>query len=92
MSAELSLTAAELRAIAAIALSSGQTPTSLVQRLAQLTWRDGLAEFRMQSSTGLLPWMQELLALSDRVNQRLEREGIPLGPSSAAYQAWLGRR
>lgn len=88
----LRLTPQEMQVIEAIAQGSGQTQASLVKRLELLTWRDGLAEFRMQSSTGLLPWMKQLMALSDRVNQRLEHEGVPLGPNPTAYQAWLARR
>lgn len=92
MSETLKLTPQELQTAVAIAASSDQPLDQIVKRLELLTWRDGLAEFRMQSSGGLLPWMEHLLALSDRVNQRLEQEGIPLGPNRTAYAAWLAKR
>lgn len=64
----------------------------LCQRLEMLTWGDGLLEFRMQAGVGLSPWMKQLQELSDRVNFRLQKSGVLVGPSLEAYKEWLARQ
>ncbi|MEM6715170.1 MAG: hypothetical protein AAF827_09020 [Cyanobacteria bacterium P01_D01_bin.6] len=88
---QLQLTPAETQALHAIATNHSLSVEGLHERLETLTWGDGLLEFRMQSSIGLSPWMEQLSALSDRVNLRLRKSGIPAGPSLEAYAAWLSR-
>ena len=89
---QLKLTEQEMRAVRKISKNSTESVEKLIHRLELLTWGDGLLEFRMQSSVGLLPWMEELQALSDRVNDRLQKQGIPFGPSLEAYQAWKAKQ
>ncbi|MGI0494201.1 hypothetical protein ACN4EG_20645 [Alkalinema pantanalense CENA528] len=85
---ELKLTQGEMKEIQKIAANSEQSIESLCDRLEKLTWRDGLLEFRMLSGGEMPLWVSQLQRLSQQVNQRLEQEGIPIGPSLAAYQAW----
>lgn len=89
---QLQLTPEETRELEAITSRHSLNVAGLYERLETLTWGDGLLEFRMQSSIGLSPWMEQLSALSDRVNSRLRRSGIPAGPSLEAYEAWLSSR
>ncbi|MEM1309747.1 MAG: hypothetical protein AAGF98_09730 [Cyanobacteria bacterium P01_H01_bin.153] len=89
---QLKLTPAERQALQAISRRSSISVESLHERLELLTWGDGLLEFRMQSSTGLLPWMEQLSDLSDRVNRRLRKLGILAGPSLEAYEEWLSKQ
>jgi hypothetical protein len=35
----------------------------------------------MQADVGLLPWMKQLQALSNRINLRLQTSDIPINPS-----------
>ncbi|OUC15778.1 MAG: hypothetical protein B0A82_05105 [Alkalinema sp. CACIAM 70d] len=88
---ELQLTKEELKAVRNIAANCNQSVESLCDRLEKLTWRDGLLEFRMLSGYETPRWISELQRLSQQVNKRLEQEGIPIGPSLAAYQAWKKR-
>ena len=85
----LKLTQQELRDVYQISASCNQSVEALCQRLEKLTWGDGLLEFRMQAGVGLLPWMEQLLQLSDRINQRLQDSGVPFGPSLEDYQATI---
>lgn len=87
----IKLTDSEMQEVRAIAHHSQQTVKSLIIRLEKLTWGDGLLEFRMQSAWpgGITSWMDELLDLSNRINSRLAKAGIPLGPNRRAYQSWL---
>lgn len=86
---ELKLTQEEMREVYKISKSSTKSVESLLHRLEKLTWGDGLLEFRMQSSVGLLPWMEQLEDLSNRINHRLQKSGIPLGPSLKAYKRYI---
>ena len=83
---KLKLTDKEMQEVCQISKISTQGLESLLHRLEKLTWGDGLLEFRMQSSVGLLPWMEQLQNLSNRINNRLQKSGIPLGPSLEAYK------
>lgn len=89
---QLKLTDQEMQEVRKISESSTESVERLLHRLEMLTWGDGLLEFRMQSSVGLLPWMEELQDLSDRVNRRLQKSGIPLAPSLEAYKEWKARQ
>ncbi|MEM6837915.1 MAG: hypothetical protein AAF609_13780 [Cyanobacteria bacterium P01_C01_bin.120] len=89
---QLELTPEEQQELQAIAESSSLSVESLHERLEVLTWGDGLLEFRMQSSVGLSPWMEKLSNLSDRVNLRLRKLGIPAGPSLEAYEEWRSKQ
>lgn len=86
---ELKLTKEEMREVYKISKNSTESVESFLHRLEKLTWEDGLLEFRMQSSVGLLPWMNQLHDLSNRINYRLRKSGIPLGPSLKAYKRHL---
>ena len=86
---QLQLTPEETKELHAISTNHALSLEGLYERLEILTWGDGLLEFRMQSSIGLAPWMEQLSALSDRVNRRLRKSGVPAGPSLDAYEAWL---
>ncbi|MFZ9737824.1 MAG: hypothetical protein ACO3EZ_07440 [Prochlorotrichaceae cyanobacterium] len=88
----LKLTDEEMQEVQTISASCTESVGRLYQRLEMLTWRDGLLEFRMQASVGILPWMEQLQVLSDRVNLRLQQSGIPLGPSLEVYEKWLARQ
>ncbi|MEM8829695.1 MAG: hypothetical protein AAGE96_10100 [Cyanobacteria bacterium P01_G01_bin.19] len=68
---QLKLTEEEMREVDQISNSSNQSVESLLRRLEMLSYGDGLLEFRMQSSVGLLPWMEQLQDLSNRINSRL---------------------
>lgn len=83
---QLKLTDEEMQEVYKISKNSTQSLESLLHRLEKLTWGDGLLEFRMQSGVGLLPWMKQLQNLSNRINNRLQKLGIPLGPSLEAYK------
>lgn len=86
---ELKLTDAEMREVRRISKDCEQSVEMILDCLERLTWRDGLLGFRMQAEgAGLLPWMEQTSDLSDRVNRRLEKSGIPLGPSLKAYKQW----
>ena len=89
---QLQLTPEEIRELEAISSRYSLNVEGLYERLKTLTWGDGLLEFRMQSSIGLSPWMEQLSNLSDRINIRLRKSGIPAGPSLEAYEAWLSRQ
>ncbi len=89
---QLQLTPEEIRELEAISSRYSLNVEGLYERLKTLTWGDGLLEFRMQSSIRMSPWMEQLSALSDRVNIRLRKSGIPAGPSLEAYEAWLSRQ
>ncbi len=67
----LKLTDEEMREVNRISKNSTQSVESLLRRLEMLSYGDGLLEFRMQSSVGLLPWMEQLQNLSNRINSRL---------------------
>lgn len=88
---ELQLTTEELKEVQTIAASCNQSVESLCDRLEKLTWRDGLLEFRMLSGYEMPLWISQLQHLSQKVNTRLEQEGILLGPSLATYQDWKNR-
>jgi hypothetical protein len=89
---QLKLTDQEMREVRKISENSTESVDRLLHRLEMLTWGDGLLEFRMQSSVGLLSWMEQLQDLSDRVNRRLQKSGISLGPSLEAYKEWKARQ
>jgi hypothetical protein len=89
---QLKLTDQEIQEVRKISKDSNESVKRLLHRLEMLTWGDGLLEFRMQSSVGLLPWMTEIQDLSNRINRRLNKSGIPVGPSSEAYREWNARQ
>jgi hypothetical protein len=89
---QLKLTDQEIQEVRKISKDSNESVKRLLHRLEMLTWGDGLLEFRMQSSVGLLPWMIEIQDLSNRINRRLNKSGIPVGPSSEAYREWNARQ
>jgi hypothetical protein len=88
----LKLTDEEMQEVYRISASCTESVERLCQRLEMLTWGDGLLEFRMQAGVGLLPWMEQLQELSDRVNLRLQKSGVPVGPSLEVYKEWLARQ
>ena len=69
---QLRLADDEMREVYQISKNSTQSVESLLNRLEMLAKGDGLLEFRMQSSVGLLPWMEQLQDLSNRINHRLQ--------------------
>jgi hypothetical protein len=82
---QLKLTDEEMQEVYRISVNCTESVERLCQRLEMLTWGDGLLEFRMQASVGLLPWMEQLQELSNQVNKRLQEAGIPFGPSLEYY-------
>jgi hypothetical protein len=86
----LELIEVEKQQLQKIAQSCDQSIESLLLRLEKLTWEDGLLEFRMQ--VALLPWQEAICKLSDLVNARLRREGIPFDSSRKAYEEWLTKQ
>ena len=88
----LKLTDKEMQEVCRISANCTESVERLHQRLEMLTWGDGLLEFRMQAGVGLLPWMEQLQELSDRVNLRLQKSGVPVGPSLEVYKEWLARQ
>lgn len=88
----LKLTDEEMQEVYRISANCTESVEGLYQRLEMLTWGDGLLEFRMQAGVGLLPWMEQLQELSDRINLRLQKLGVPVGPSLEAYEEWLTRK
>ncbi len=86
------LTDEEMQEVYRISASCTESVERLYQHLEMLTWGDGLLEFRMQAGVGLLPWMEQLQELSDRVNLRLQKSGVSVGPSLELYKEWLTRQ
>ena len=83
---QLKLTDEEMQEVYRISANCPESVEMLCQRLEMLTWGDGLLEFRMQASVGLLPWMKQLQKLSNQINQRLQGSGRPFGHSLETYQ------
>lgn len=77
----INLTNEEMREVYMISANCTQSVESLCKRLEKLAGGDGLLEFRMQADVGLLPWMKQLQALSNRINLRLQTSDIPINPS-----------
>lgn len=88
---ELKLTDEEMQEVYRIAENCAESVERLCQRLEMLTWGDGLLEFRMQGGYPLA-WMDQTKDLSDRINARLQAEGIPFGPTLEAYQENIRRQ
>lgn len=88
----LKLTDEEIQEVHRISANCSESIERLSQRLEMLTWGDGLLEIRMQAGVGLLPWMEQLQELSNRVNLRLQESGVPIGPSLEVYEEWLARQ
>lgn len=77
----LKLTEEEMQEVYRISANCTESVERINQCLEILTWGDGLLEFKMQAGVGLLSWIEQLQELSDRVNLRLQKSGIPVGPS-----------
>lgn len=87
---ELKLTDEEMQEVLEIANSCNKDLEGLCQRLEMLTWGDGFLEFRMQGGCPL-EWMDRIHNLSERINARLQSEGILFGPTLEAYEEFLKR-
>ncbi|MGB3311810.1 MAG: hypothetical protein WA939_18880 [Nodosilinea sp.] len=88
---QLKLTDEEMQEVYRIAENCAESVERLYQRLEMLTWGDGLLEFRMQGGHPLA-WMDQTKDLSDRINVRLQAEGIPFGPALEAYEEIIRRQ
>ena len=83
---QLKLTDEETQEVHRIASNCSESVERLCQRLEMLTWGDGLLEFRMQESVGLLTWMEQLQDLSVQVNKRLQESEVLPEPALEDYQ------
>lgn len=90
----LKLTDEELQAIHKIAVDSGQGTERLLDCLEQLSYGDAPLGCRMQAGApcGLLPWMEKISELSDRISYRLQHsESLENSISEANQEAQASR-